>query len=95
MNAHPMQDCPKLDSAPGLIEAATRTYSRLNRVAIHATPTMRLRLAAELALVENVLDSVENAINAAARAALKAVPRQHALPGTRRALPAAKRRRTP
>jgi hypothetical protein len=94
MNAHPARDYPRLDTAPALIEAATRTYSRINRLAIHAPPTMRLRVMGELALVENVLDHAENAINEAARAALKAVPRRHALPGARRALPAPKRRRT-
>jgi hypothetical protein len=87
MNAHPKRrNEAKIDSAPALIEAATRTYSRMNRVAIHVQPDMRLRLRGELCLVDRVLDIAENEINAAARAALRVVPRRHALPPPRKRL---------
>jgi hypothetical protein len=87
MNAHPPRPDWKFDSAPALIDAATRAFGRIARVAIHATPTMRLRLQGELALTEIVLDTVERYVRRGARATLKAVPK-------RRALPPAKRRTT-
>lgn len=69
-----------LDSAAALIEAATRTAGRIARVAVPASPGLRVRLLGELALVENVLDEIESAVTRAARLTLKAAPTRRALP---------------
>jgi hypothetical protein len=86
MNAHRAP----LDSAAAVIEASTRVHGRIARVALGATPSMRLHLLGELALVEMVLDSVEAFVIGSARGLLepptrKQLPRGRALLAARRA----------
>jgi hypothetical protein len=76
MNAHRVN----LSSAPALIDAASSTLGRILRLAPHATPNARLHVMGELTLTDRVLDQVEHEVTLTAQAALKAVPKQRALP---------------
>ncbi len=85
MNAHRLQ----LDGPATLIEATTRVHGRIARIAVGATPGMRLHLLGELALVEMVLDGIEAFVIGSARG-LTAPPQRKQLPRGR-ALLAARR----
>lgn len=76
MNAHRVS----LSSAPALIEMASRVIGRISRLAIYATPDMRLRLMGDLALTETLLDGLEQHIANVARTTLRAMPKPRALP---------------
>ena len=64
---------PEQDTAQALVSDVRNVLQRVERLAPFATPSMRLRLRGELALVERVVTSTEQAVEEAAKWTLEAM----------------------
>jgi hypothetical protein len=89
MNAH--REVPQIDRPDAVLTANAWLSARIGKLAPLCGPRECLRIQDELALVNTALDPIEEQVRVRLLADAKAV---RALPKSRRALPAPKKRRT-